>query len=41
METCLTSVVITVDWAIKLTALAIVGWFVYVGASTLTSMVLT
>ena len=40
METCLTSAVVTVDWAIKLAALAIAGWFVYVGASALLSVVL-
>ena len=40
MEPLLTSAVITVEWAIKLTALAIVGWFVYIVLSALTSMVL-
>ena len=40
METCLTAATLTVEIAIKLAALAIVGWFVYVGVSTLTSMVL-
>ena len=40
METLLTSATLTIEMAIKLAALAIIGWFVYVGASTLTSMVL-